>query len=386
MEDAPSFRSDDDDKFIALVTEYLEEGAGQLRGLATHEYIDICRDLWRECETDEVFKVKILADMLIWNKRYKDLKPPPGFKEVSHPEESPEDLYCYALGLIRPDGTYVGAPEGYDPTPTNPKSRRSLALAFPGKAQVDEGNEAEPASYMLALFDVLGFADRLLALGLDRMHQVYKSLIGVALEPNVAKNQWTRLVVRLSDDLFSPGIFWLPIRYAYFSDSLLFWVPLQPGFAQPFLDRVLNVFCEALSLELPLRGTVTAGTAILHKKSNTFLGGPLVEAARLHDAQKWVGAAIGVSVRSVELRIPFSPLQVMLYEAPVKEEAQKNLLSDLVLDWPRRWRELGRPSLSDTLLRLRSQGFEDYYDNALAFVRHSNENSEWFLQGHQPHL
>lgn len=380
-DDTTPFQPDDDEKFVSFVRDYLERGADRLRGLSAREYVEKCRALWRSCETDEVFKVKLLMDKLIWDQRKDEVAPPSGFEEVRHGEEPREDLYCVALGLMFPDGSFVDAPEGYDPTPANPKSRRAVALALPTKIPVDEAAEPELAVYVLALFDVLGFSKRLETLGLARMHELYKSLLGVALEPYAAKNQWTRMIVRLSGDLYSPGIFWLPIRYAYFSDSILLWVPYQPELVQPFLDRVLNMFCAALRLELPLRGAVAAGTAILHKKSNTFLGEPLVEAAKLHDAQQWVGAACGVSLRSEVMRIPFSPRQIMLYASPVKEPRHAELLSGLVLDWPRRWRDLHGVSASEVVskLRLRSPGFEVYYDNALNFVRFSDENSEWFV-------
>lgn len=378
-DDTTPFRHDDDKEFISVVSDYLEQGAHRLRGLSAREYVDKCRALWRSCETDEVFKVKILMDRLIWDKRKDELAPPPGFEEVQRPEEPPEDLYCVAVGLMFPDGSFVDAPEGYNPTPANPHSRRAVALALPTEIPVDETAEPEPAPYILALFDVLGFAKHLETLGLARIHDLYKSLIGIALKPYVAENQWTRVIVRLSGNLYAPGIFWLPIRYTYFSDSILLWVPYKPEFLQPFLDRVLNMFCAALRLGLPLRGAVAVGTAILHRKSNTFLGDPLVEAARLHDAQVWIGAACGVSFCSKGMR--FAPYQVMLYEAPVKESKHAKLLSGLVLDWPRRWRELNGVSASEAVSRLRSSGFEVYYDTTLEFVRFSDENSEWFTKG-----
>lgn len=375
------FQYDDDEKFVSFVTDYLDRGAERLRGLSAHEYVGKCRVLWRNCETDEVFKVKLLIDKLVWDQRDDKLTPPTGFEEVKRGEEPPEDLYCVALGLMFPDGSFVDAPEGYDPSSANPQSRRSVALALPTEIPVDEAAEPVPATYVLALFDVLGFAKRLEALGLAQMHDLYKSLIGVALEPYAAKNQWSRMIVRLSGDHYSPGMFWLPIRYAYFSDSILLWVPYRPEFVQPFLDRALNMFCASLRLELPLRGAVAAGTAILHKKSNTFLGEPLVAAARLHDAQQWVGAAFCASVRSEVMRIPFAPHQVMLYEAPVKEPRHAELLAGLVLDWPRRWRELHGVSPYETVSRLRSAGFEIYYDTALDFVKFSDKNAEWFING-----
>ena len=376
------FQPDDDEKFIAFVSDYLEQGADRLRGLSAQQYVEKCRGLWHACEIDQVFKVRLLMDKLIWDQRKDELAPPPGFQEVRHAEEPPEDLYCVAMGLKLLDGSFVGAPDGYDPTPTNPQSHRAVALALPTKIPVEEAAEPEPASYLLALFDVLGFSNRLKDLELARMHELYKSLIGVALEPYAAKDQWTRMLARLSGDLYSPGMFWLPIRYAYFSDTLLLWVPYQPEFVQPFLDRVLNVFCEALRLELPLRGAVAAGTAVLHKKSNTFLGAPLVEASKLEAVQQWLGAACGVSVRSEVMRIPFSPQQVMLYEAPVKkpkEPENSALLSGLVLDWPRRWRDLHGVSARDAVTKLRATGFEVYYDTALEFIQYSEENSEWFM-------
>lgn len=233
------FQPDDDEGFMTAVGEYLEQGADRLRGLTAEEYAQRCRTLWRSCETDQVFKSKLLMDKLIWDQRKEKLSLPQGFEEVQHAEDPPEDLYCVALGLMFPDGSFVDAPEGYDPTPANPQSRRALALAMPNRIPVDETGEPEPAAYVLALFDVLGFSGRLKTLKLARMHELYKSLIGVALEPYAAKNQWTRMLARVSGDLYSPGLFWLPIGYSYFSDSILLWVPYQPELVEPFLDRVL---------------------------------------------------------------------------------------------------------------------------------------------------
>jgi len=376
-----SFQPDDDEKFMTVVSEYLEQGAERLRGLTAEEYVEKCRTLWRSCETDEVFEVKLLIDKLILARTESRYLLSAGLEEVTQAEEPPEDLYCVALGLMRPDGSFVGAPEGYDPTPPTSQSYRSVALALENRFPVDEPLEPEPATYVLALLDVLGFSRRLTTLGLARMHELYRALISVALEPFAASNQWTPILAQRSAELYSPGLFWLPIRYSYFSDSILLWIPYHPELVEPFLDRVMGVFCEALRLGLPLRGAVAAGTAILHKATGTFLGEPLVEAERLHGAQQWVGVACGVSVRSEVMRIPFSPLQVMLYDAPVKKPEHRGLLSGLVLDWPRRWRHLHGASPQDVVSGLRAPGFEIYYDTAADFVRFSEGNSEWFAHG-----
>ncbi len=74
----------------------------------------------------------------------------------------------------------------------------------------------------------------------------------------------------------------------------------------------------------------------------------------------------------------------MLWNAPIKK-GYDDLLSDIVLDWPRRWREIHGKSPSDVINHLRVAGFEKYYDNADRFAQYSSENENWFLKGtHQP--
>lgn len=376
----PPFHESDDDAFVRAVTDYVRDGAPQLRGTSVEAYVDRCRELWEECETDQVFRVKRLMDKLVLDRKERETWPPPGFKDVSTPSEAIDDLYVEALGLVLPDGSFVDAPDNYDPRPTNPKSRRVLALAIPQQIPVEEPDDAKPGDYLLALFDVLGFSNKLREIGLERMQKLYASLIDIALKPHVAENQWTKTLTGWGDGRYSPGLFWLPIRYAYFSDSILLWIPYQAEFVEAFLDRTLNMFCEALRLELPLRGAVAAGVAILHKKSNTFLGEPLVEAARVHDAQQWVGTSFGASIKSQSSPIPFSPYQVMLYDAPVKDKGRADLLSGIVLDWPRRWRELQGSSARQAVQSMRSDGFEVYYDTAIAFIDSSDRDPEWFLR------
>ena len=134
----------------------------------------------------------------------------------------------------------------------------------------------------------------------------------------------------------------------------------------------------------PLRGAIAAGELVLHQRASFYLGQPLVEAARLEQAQEWIGVSLGVSVRSEDLRLPFSPLQVMIWDTPVKP-GREELLSGVVLDWPRRWRELHpEKTAEETVLTLRKEGFERYYDNAVTFIQHSDANADWFLAAMPP--
>ena len=169
------------------------------------------------------------------------------------------------------------------------------------------------------------------------------------------------------------GYLKLPIRYAYFSDTLLIWTPLHNAFVGTFLDRCSSLICNALALDVPVRGAVAVGEVILHKKSNTFLGEPLVEAARLEAAQESIGVCLGSSVR----KIAFPPDRVQRYAPPVKS-GKEDLLSGLVLDWPRHWRSFHQTPLLEKLCSLRSDAYAKYYDAAIDFVSFSKSNELWY--------
>jgi hypothetical protein len=87
-------------------------------------------------------------------------------------------------------------------------------------------------------------------------------------------------------------LFPLPARYAYFSDTILLWVPLEQLCVAPFILRCLDLAREALNKGIPLHGASAIGKAVMHKASSTFIGQPLVEAARLEAALQWVGVAL----------------------------------------------------------------------------------------------
>lgn len=374
------FKVDDEEEFVRIVRTNLANGAHLLHQIAAEEYVRRCRNEWAACETDEVYSAKLLID-----RKLLDSKPSPferltgDLDRVDLYDEPDEDPYCIAMGLIRPDGSLVGAPPDYDKRRTRPKGRHGLAVALESDFPYEEPEEPQVASHLICLFDVLGFSDRLEQDGIGAVKALYDRLIEVALKPHAANKLWTPFLQPLGDRSFCPGIFWLPLRYAYFSDTILLWVPCHPECLGPFLDRCLNVFCEALKLGIPLRGAISAGDLILHKKANYYLGLPLVEAVKLEKAQNWLGVVLGVSVRSERLQLPFSPLQVILRDAPVKA-GNRDLLSGLALDWPRRWRELySGQSAQLKIEAIRAPEFGQYYDNAIEFVRYSDANPNWFM-------
>jgi hypothetical protein len=101
----------------------------------------------------------------------------------------------------------------------NAKSERTRPNPF------DEPPSPTNMPVMLALFDVLGFKAWLERVGIDTVHAKYQELINTAvLKP-------PERCLGLAGELCGPQytvLFALPVRYAYFSDTILLWVPLDP--------------------------------------------------------------------------------------------------------------------------------------------------------------
>ena len=220
----------------------------------------------------------------------------------------------------------------------------------------------------------------LTVLGIDGMSAKYSELIDVALTPQ-ASDLWTPILSPIGLGAFVPGLFRLPLDFAYFSDTILLWTPYSPNYIGPFLSRCMAVFCHALLLGVPFRGSVSVGSMVLNKSGSKYVGPPLCEADHLEKAQDWIGVALGASVRSDSPRIPFNPMLVRIYDAPVKP-AEKDFRSGLVLDWPRWWRKNFAHSAEERITALRATAKEDkkhYYDRCLAFLKHSDASPDWFL-------
>jgi hypothetical protein len=69
---------------------------------------------------------------------------------------------------------------------------------------------------------------------------------------------------------------------------------------------------------------------------------------------------------------------VQKFEPPVKV-GKYDLLSGLVLDWPRHWRDFCDGFAVEKLQELRAEGFSKYYDSAIDFVQYSEMNAMWFV-------
>jgi len=106
-----------------------------------------------------------------------------------------------------------------------------------------EGPEAAKMPWMIGFFDVLGFSSRIARDGVDKVYADYQNLINRVLkkEPMVCigRMRWP------NENLRVPAVFSTEIRFTYFSNTILLWLPLRPLFAGPFLQRCADLICEA---------------------------------------------------------------------------------------------------------------------------------------------
>ncbi|HEX3558851.1 MAG TPA: hypothetical protein VHU19_06595 [Pyrinomonadaceae bacterium] len=162
---------------------------------------------------------------------------------------------------------------------------------------------------VVAIFDVLGFEDRIRRFSLEEVHGQYKELLAIA----TSKGSHAFFDARpAGGGTMVPFFGFIEIEQDYFSDTILLWTRFSPPTLGPFLHVCCSLMCEALRAGLPLRGALALGDAIMDKSARTYLGEPLVEAARLEKAQQWVGLSFGRSFTS-RRGVPFNAELVRPY-------------------------------------------------------------------------
>lgn len=246
-----------------------------------------------------------------------------------------------------------------------------------GKEEPDrqgEQGQLTAAPTLLALFDVLGFSARLDRDGLPSVLSTYRNLIETAvLEP----------ARRCLGTVLTPEgrvmtLFVLPVRYAYFSDTILLWVPLERVFAAAFVTRCADLMCEALMMGVPLRGAISIGEAVMHQSTNTYIGKPLAEAAQLEKGQGWLGIAFAHSATWAPFVAELDGPSLIEYAVPMKPN-YVDFASPVVVDWPRAWRDKYSGSPQDALAALNTDSrFARYYENAMEFANHSEVHHDWW--------
>jgi tetratricopeptide (TPR) repeat protein len=352
----------DEESFQRAVQHYLAAGMHTKRGLTADEYTRQCREEWDRCILDDDAWLKVLVDRLMplseYTSGYDYADPRTSDIELDREKDEP-DLYCSALALVRDDLTFVRRP-----------SERASSELEP-EPPPPEHTEAHKGLFLIALFDVLGFEALLRSMALESMQEKYRDLIDRAV---VKPSMRCAGLKRVGDNYYTM-VFWLPVRYSHVSDTILLWVPYNEMYVAPFVARCADLLCESLKAAMPLRGALSIGEAIMHKTTSTFLGAPLVEAARLEHAQDWIGMALGISTYTRKVMAEIDPSLITRYNAPLKPNTDR-LFSGFVVDWPRRAREHYGWAADFAQALLTNLNTDDthskYYDNCSAFVAFSN--------------
>jgi hypothetical protein len=255
----------------------------------------------------------------------------------------------------------------------------------------------------VALFDILGFEQRLARFGLAEMLARYEDLIDSV---NYRKEHAERVFGNMG---MAEAPHWLPdgdvflftkTHGAYASDSILLWADRtwpdarniseedslrlatntadgwmhHPIPCDNFLDVCNDLMCRGLEVGLPLRGAIAIGEAALIPDRNIFLGQPIVEAARIESGQQFIGAGFCKSALNQVVPARYA----LPFERHIKE-SHKDKWSGTALDWPRHWRSTRKWELSRVVAALNvDPKFSSYYENTLDFIEYSKQFSNLF--------
>lgn len=264
--------------------------------------------------------------------------------------------------------------------------------------------------FAVCFFDVLGFETKFKKIGLGRMLENYQQLIRVVDERNQRTKDW------FGNLNFSESAYWTSeqepfisnkIYGAYASDSILLfsfadfpenrypealnlkenestvrasnpatgWM-YHPIPCDNFLDVCNEIICHSIEIGLPLRGSLSLGEAVLHLDRGIFLGQPLIDAARLESNQKCIGVTFSKSFMSQVVpnryQLPFNN--------QFKNPSATFLVStDLMLDWPRHWRNTRNSNLENFINNLNSiPEYTHYYRTTLETIESSNLRAQKF--------
>ena len=228
--------------------------------------------------------------------------------------------------------------------------------------------------YILGFLDVLGFTNKFETFGIDEIHARYSKITEYVREQTGGVD-----IVPTPDGHVAVG--WLDLGQAYFSDTILFWTQYNKMALPSFTDLMSEAVCFSIEQQLPLRGTLSVGEAILDSETHTYLGKPIIEGAKTEVAQRWIGISFGSSFMEGECSQGFHLHTVLPYKSHYKDKENK-MATGMVVDWPRKWRETRKTDVRPIIEALDTvPEAHAYYENTLRFIDFSEEHPDWFKNG-----
>lgn len=186
--------------------------------------------------------------------------------------------------------------------------------------------EPQPAQYLVAMCDVLGFQNLVAALPLPEIHSRYLQLIQT-LEPNPVYRVDTKTGRRE-----------VVLNHVVFSDTILYWAPA--GQAMELLPYTLAATMAASLDYLPFRAGIAFGECVIDPTRHIYIGQPIIDAYHTEQAQVWMGGAFHPSCWRysglLEVLCKEQTRSAVEYPVPIKPAAAaKGLRLKYGLNWPR---------------------------------------------------
>jgi len=348
-----------------IIKHYLEDKLYEKRGISKEEYVERCRKIWEEtnCQEDGY---KIIIDGLYEYSKFGETTDYNDKLVTSHLKNKKKEdkIECVCLGIFKWENGELKQ------VSKDEKTKRNL----------DDPLEPEERPYLFALFDVLGFEALHSEIGTTNLYHIYKELI----DKVTSKDRFSTFQTFNQPDVAWTMIGSMPLRYHYFSDTIILWTPLLPEFISPFCARCADIICESILMGLPVRGAISSGNAILNKNKGVFLGFPIIEAARVESQQNWIGVSFCPSSTETHFQLSLHPdLLIQNYIEHYKSSNGFNkYVSLMTLDWAKRARER---KLDDKIIqqlqKLKSKtpiDKQEYYEQALSFMQYSLNNNNWY--------
>lgn len=152
----------------------------------------------------------------------------------------------------------------------------------------------------------------------------------------------------------------------HFSDTLMFWSDDGTLSNGDFIDRIIDFFCQALEMGLPLRGAIARGDLIHDPQRSIVIGPVLVEAAKAESAQAWCGLGLGPSFKGQVIAAPDD--RTLAFKGHIKPGRESEVLP-VAVDWTWHWRARN-PKLDIESLAARF-GNHRYWEPTIEFARRS---------------
>lgn len=236
---------------------------------------------------------------------------------------------------------------------------------------------------VIAFFDILGTSKKLESNEMLKVYDYYKYMIKLCSDetvPIIIKNILYGKNLKILGKQKPYVLLCKELKHAFFSDTFIIWVEIDDFFIESlegFFEKCSVIFCEALKRNIPLRGTISIGKAIMDEKEKIFLGYPLAEAAKGETCQNWLGIGLGKSFKSIHT---FDTRYILPYSEHIKsnENNYSSLLNSFALDWPRWWRECEKINeygdINTVISRMNTDlKFRSYYENCLRFYEYSKD-------------